>query len=99
MVPCKMRLFESAEGVLDAAKQELPDIIIMDIGLPKISGLELTKQLKADKLTADIPVLAVTAFALPEDEENIQRAGCDGALNKPFKIDELLDRMQKLLSK
>lgn len=99
MVPCEMRLFESAEGVLDAAKQKLPDIIIMDIGLPKVSGLELTKLLKADPLTAKIPVLAVTAFALPEDEENIQRSGCDGVLNKPFKIDVLLERMQKLLSK
>src|SRR6185369_2112440 len=69
---------------LDALKEHRPDLIIMDIQLPEISGLEVTKRIKQDEDEAlrRIPVIAVTAFAMKGDEERIRQGGCEGYLSK-----------------
>lgn len=70
--------------VLDLARTHRPDLILMDIQLPEISGLEVTAMLKADEDLKSIPVVAVTAFAMKGDEEKIRAGGCDGYMSKPI---------------
>ncbi len=71
---------------LDALKKQRPDLIIMDIQLPEISGLEVTRIIKQDDNLKDIPVIAVTAFAMKGDEERILQGGCEGYLSKPISV-------------
>ena len=71
---------------LNIARLHRPDLILMDIQLPEISGLEITKQLKADEELRGIPVVAVTAFAMKGDEEKIRQGGCEGYIAKPISI-------------
>jgi two-component system, cell cycle response regulator DivK len=78
-------------------KRHRPDLILMDIQLPEISGLDVTKKLKADKEICDIPVIAVTAFAMKDDEEKIMRAGCQAYISKPISIVSFLDTIRKFL--
>lgn len=66
------------------ARDDRPDLILMDISVPEIDGWEATAILKADPLTRHIPIVAVTAHALPDDAERSRRAGCDGYLAKPI---------------
>ncbi len=84
---------QSVDGkdALQLAREHHPDLIIMDIQLPEISGLELTKMLKADDQLKGIPVLAVTAFAMKGDEEKISAAGCDGYIAKPISVTHFLE--------
>jgi len=72
------------------AKQEKPDLIIMDIQLPHMSGIEIIELLKADKKLKHIPIIAVTAFAMKGDEERILETGCEAYLPKPISIDSFL---------
>jgi two-component system cell cycle response regulator DivK len=77
---------------LDALKEHRPDLIIMDIQLPEISGLEVTKRIKQDEdesLRA-IPIIAVTAFAMKGDEERIRQGGCEGYLSKPISVSKFI---------
>jgi two-component system cell cycle response regulator DivK len=71
---------------LDIARLHRPDLILMDIQLPEVSGLEITKWLKEDEELRGIPVVAVTAFAMKGDEEKIRRGGCEGYIAKPISI-------------
>jgi two-component system cell cycle response regulator DivK len=71
------------EGVRQA-REELPDLILMDISIPELDGWEATAILKADPATRHIPIVAVTAHALPGDEERSLKAGCDGYVAKPI---------------
>jgi two-component system, cell cycle response regulator DivK len=71
---------------LHIARLHRPDLILMDIQLPKVSGLEITKWLKADEELRGIPVLAVTAFAMRGDKEKIRQGGCEGYIAKPISI-------------
>ena len=89
---------QSVDGkdVLQLAREHHPDLIIMDIQLPEISGMEYTKMLKADDELKDIPVLAVTAFALKGDEEKILEAGCDGYIAKPISVPHFLETVANL---
>ena len=75
---------ETAEKGISLAKAELPDIILMDISLPVMDGLTAAKIIKADDLTKEIPVIAVTAHAMEGDEDKAMAAGCDGYLTKPI---------------
>src|SRR5258708_24778035 len=77
--------------VLDLARQHRPDLILMDIQLPDISGIDAAHQLKADEETRSIPIIAVTAFAMPGDKSKILESGIDGYIAKPYKIQEMLD--------
>ncbi len=95
----ELELFDVADG-LDAVaviKRHKPALILMDIQLPEISGLDVTRKIKADKEIADIPVIAVTAFAMKDDEEKILRAGCQAYISKPISIVSFLDTIRKFL--
>lgn len=74
-----------------------PDLIIMDIQLPEVSGLDITRWLKDDERTRHIPVLAVTAFAMRTDEELVREAGCEGYLSKPIQIRSFLNKVAELI--
>ena len=80
--------FQTKDGreALSIARTHRPDLILMDIQLPEVSGLEITKRLKADEELRSIPVVAVTAFAMQGDEEKIRQAGCDDYMTKPISI-------------
>lgn len=84
--------------VMKLARDHHPDLIIMDIQLPEISGLEVTKMLKADEELKDIPVIAVTAFAMKGDEEKIREGGCEGYIAKPISVPTFLETVAKFLS-
>ncbi|MCZ6603663.1 MAG: response regulator [Alphaproteobacteria bacterium] len=83
---------------LEMARDHRPDLILMDIQLPKISGLEVTKWLKADEELKTIPVIAVTAFAMKGDEEKIRQGGCEAYVAKPISITHFLDTVQKYVN-
>ena len=80
----------SAESGLTLARDARPDLILMDIHLPGMDGLEATALLKADPATRAIPVIALTALAMKGDEERILAAGCDGYIAKPMRYQEFL---------
>ena len=79
-----------AEAGLKLACGERPDLILMDIQLPGMDGLEATGMLKRDEATRAIPVIALTALAMKGDEERIRAAGCDGYIAKPMRYQEFL---------
>jgi two-component system cell cycle response regulator DivK len=79
-----------AEHALTLAREEQPDLILMDIQLPGMDGLKATALLKGDDATRAIPVIALTALAMAGDEERIRAAGCDGYIAKPFAYREFL---------
>ena len=91
------RLIEAPDGEtgLATARQELPDLIIMDIQLPKLSGLEATRQLRADPTTAHIPIIVITSFALSGDEPRAMEAGASAYLAKPYSPRELLQTIRR----
>lgn len=79
------------------AIEEQPDLIIMDIQLPEVSGLDITRWLKDDERTREIPVLAVTAFAMRTDELLVREAGCEGYLSKPIQIKSFMKTVDGLV--
>lgn len=89
---------ENAAIAMQMALEEQPDLIFMDIQLPDIDGLEATRQLKTDPVTRNIPIYALTAFAMKGDKERISASGCDGYISKPFSHKELLDVVQAVSS-
>lgn len=84
-------LFKATDGeeALDISTRERPDLIIMDIHLPKMSGLEVTRRLRRNRALGHIPIIAVTAYAMKGDEERIIQSGCDAYLSKPISTREL----------
>ncbi len=92
------RLLEAGDGEagVTTAREAVPDLIIMDIQLPKLSGLEATRQLHADPVTAPIPVIVITSFALAGDEEKAREAGAAAYLAKPYSPRELLQMIRQL---
>ena len=91
--------FETREGIeaIAMTRNVQPDLIIMDIQLPEISGLDVTRKIKADASMRHIPVIAVTAFAMKDDEDKIMRAGCEAYLSKPIAIDDFLRTIRRFL--
>jgi two-component system cell cycle response regulator DivK len=85
------------EEALAATERERPDLILMDIQLPRISGLEATRRIKAREDLRGIPIVAVTSFALSGDDQRAFAAGCDAYIAKPYKTRELLELIQRLL--
>ena len=83
--------------VLQLTRDHSPDLIIMDIQLPEVSGLEVTKWIKEDENLRDIPVIAVTAFAMKGDEEKIRQGGCEAYIAKPISVSEFLETVQKFI--
>jgi two-component system cell cycle response regulator DivK len=88
-----------AEAGLALARAEQPDLVLMDIQLPGMDGLEACGILKKDETTRDIPVIALTALAMKGDEERIRAAGCDGYIAKPLAYREFLATIAALLQK
>ena len=91
---------QTREGLsaLEMARSHRPDLILMDIQLPEVSGLEVTKWLKEDDELAHIPVIAVTAFAMKGDEERIRQGGCEAYISKPISVLHFMDTVRKYLS-
>jgi two-component system cell cycle response regulator DivK len=79
------------------ARQHRPDLILMDIQLPGISGLEVTQKMKNDSDLRHIPVIAITAFAMKGDEEKILKGGCEAYLSKPISIVKFLETVRNYL--
>ena len=90
---------ETSDGnaVLDLAREHEPDLILMDIQLPEVSGLDVTKWLKDDEELKSIPVVAVTAFAMKGDEQKIRDGGCEDYISKPISVVDFLDVIGKHL--
>jgi two-component system cell cycle response regulator DivK len=80
----------NAETALTLAREKQPSLILMDIQLPGMDGLQATAELKADEVTRHIPVIALTALAMKGDEERIRAAGCDGYIAKPVDYKQFL---------
>ena len=87
----------SGRDVLEIARRDRPDLILMDIQLPEVSGLEVTKWLKAEADLRDIPVIAVTAFAMKGDEQKIREGGCEDYISKPISVVKFMDTVRKYL--
>jgi len=90
---------EDARLGLDLARAHVPNLILMDIQLPGMDGLDATRQLKSDPATRAIPVLVLTAFAMKGDEDRIRAAGCDGYISKPLQYQAFLDEVRRLLQR
>ncbi|MEO9877258.1 MAG: response regulator [Anderseniella sp.] len=86
------RVLQTREGLsaLDIAREHKPDLILMDIQLPEVSGIEVTKWLKEDDELRSIPVVAVTAFAMKGDEQKIREGGCEAYISKPISVASFL---------
>ena len=93
------RLIEAMDGQLgvEMALLELPDLILMDIQLPKLSGLDATRTLRANPKTAAIPIIVITSFALSGDDQKAKDAGASAYLAKPYSPRELLQMIRKLV--
>src|SRR6202142_3840525 len=91
------RIVETRNGIeaLDLARKHKPDLILMDIQLPEVSGLEVTKWIKEDDELKSIPVVAVTAFAMKGDEERIREGGCEGYIAKPISVANFLQTVAR----
>jgi two-component system cell cycle response regulator DivK len=88
----------NAEAGLTLAREEQPNLILMDIQLPGMDGLEATMLLKKDHATGTIPVIALTALAMKGDEERIRAAGCDGYIAKPMRYQDFLNTITAQLA-
>jgi len=111
--PQNMRLFEMVIGIkgytllkavdgeeaLDVAMREHPDLIIMDIQLPGMNGLEVTRKLRGNSAFSRIPIIAITAYAMSGDKEKAIAAGCNAYMTKPFNIHELYGMITEMLLK
>ena len=87
---------KTSNGVeaVELARSHHPDLILMDIQLPEVSGLEVTRWLKDDSQLASIPIVAITAFAMKGDEERIREGGCEAYLSKPISVTKFLETVK-----
>ena len=94
------RILQTKDGMeaLQMARQHRPDLILMDIQLPEVSGLEVTKWIKEDEDLKAIPVVAVTAFAMKGDEEKIREGGCEAYIAKPISVTNFLETVGRFLN-
>jgi two-component system, cell cycle response regulator DivK len=95
------RVVQTRDGLsaLDMARKHMPDLILMDIQLPEVSGIEVTKWLKEDDELRHIPVIAVTAFAMKGDEQKIREGGCEAYISKPISVMSFLQTIDGFLKK
>ena len=94
-----LRIIEAHDGeqALTVARSERPDLILMDIQLPLVDGYEATRSIKRDPELKDIPIIAVTSYALSGDEQKAREAGCDAYVAKPYSTRDLLARIDQFL--
>jgi two-component system cell cycle response regulator DivK len=97
---CGHDTLETRDGIeaLKLAREHHPDLILMDIQLPEVSGLEVTRWLKEDDDLRAIPVVAVTAFAMKGDEEKIRGGGCEAYIAKPISVNNFLETIGRFLA-
>lgn len=88
---------KDGKEVVDITREHKPDLILMDIQLPEISGLDITRQLKKEDELKDIPVIAVTAFAMKGDEQKIREGGCEDYISKPISVVQFIEKIEKYL--
>jgi two-component system, cell cycle response regulator DivK len=95
------RVVQTRDGLsaLELARKHMPDLILMDIQLPEVSGIEVTKWLKEDDELKRIPVIAVTAFAMKGDEQKIREGGCEAYISKPISVVNFLQTIDGFLKK
>ena len=93
-------ILQTRDGIeaLKIARDEKPDLILMDIQLPEVSGLEVTKWIKEDDSIRSIPIIAVTAFAMKGDEEKFRDGGCEAYIAKPISVNGFLATVERFLS-
>jgi two-component system, cell cycle response regulator DivK len=93
------RIIQTRNGfdALELARKHRPDLILMDIQLPEVSGLEVTKWLKDDDDLRQIPIIAVTAFAMKGDEERIRSGGCEAYISKPISVMTFLETVRRFI--
>ncbi len=93
------KVVQTRDGLsaLEIARKHMPDLILMDIQLPEVSGIEVTKWLKEDPDLKRIPVIAVTAFAMKGDEQKIREGGCEAYISKPISVVSFLQTIDKFL--
>jgi two-component system cell cycle response regulator DivK len=89
----------TAEKGIELAKQKRPDLVLMDIQLPGMNGIDALGVLRADPATADIPVIAVTASVMQQDRKQITEAGFDGYIGKPINLKEFIDTVRAMLER
>lgn len=88
----------NGQDALELAHKYMPSLILMDIQLPERSGLDVTKDIKADPELAHIPVIAVTAFAMKSDEQRIREGGCEDYMAKPISVPVFIDKVKRYLA-
>ena len=93
------QMIEAVDGeeALEKASAECPDLILLDISIPKLDGYEVTRRLKSQVKFKDTPIIALTAHAMKGDKEKAMEAGCDGYISKPIDIHELPDQIKSYL--
>lgn len=90
---------DTAAGGIALAREQQPDVILMDIQLPDMDGLAATRLIKADPVLRAIPVIAVTAYAMKGDEDEVRAAGCDGYVSKPVRYSEFLAELDNVTAR
>lgn len=92
-------VFEASDGgeAIDLVKSALPDLVLMDMGLPFVSGYDATRTIKKNPELQKIPIIALTAFAMEHDKQKVIEAGCNGYITKPYDIFDLLERIKEYL--
>ncbi len=93
-----LEAFDAETGIA-MARDQAPDLILMDIQLPGMDGLTATRRLKGEHATMDIPIIALTAFAMKGDEEKMLASGCDGYIAKPIRYKEFLATVESFLAR
>lgn len=94
---CDIVTADDGHEAMALAEEERPDLIIMDIMLPGVSGLDLVQKMKADPKLRDVPIIVVTTMATAGDEQTIKAAGADAYLPKPIRVDEFIEAVRKFL--
>ena len=92
-------VIEARDGItaVELAVKEKPDLIIMDIQLPDIDGLEVVKRIRASEADGRIPIVALTSYAMPGDRERLIAAGCTGYISKPIDVKTFIEEIEKYL--
>ena len=97
-IPVRCVTARNGEEAIAAARELMPDLVLMDLMMPVLDGWEATRRLKADPVTAKIPVVALTAQAMVGDHERALAAGCDDYVTKPFDLSELVAKLRARLT-
>lgn len=98
LIGCNFITAKNGETTIKLAQTHQPDLILLDIMLPDINGIEIITRLRENSQTKDIPVIAVTALARPEDRRNILAAGCNDYISKPYVVDDLEAVLRRYLN-